>query len=382
MITRIAVSHYRQIAGGQKIELIHPAAKHKSADAACAAGIWGANGCGKSALIDALEWLQQTATHWPPASWPPRARSATARPARVSIDLLHEEQIYRYTLAAENERIVLERLSITENDQQDGNDDNMLFEQNTGGIKLGKRMKNHPRIATLRSWTEGGIRSMMLGAQMLGHEPCATLNQQIERIQFVRPLGRIDRAIKLTVDICSAGGPGNSPAGIRRRIAASLLQQAGIDVGKGDRTPCSQVANRIADAGDGSLRAAAMAGAAAEALTRGSLLAVDTIDAGVHAVWQQALVDCFMRQPTSRAQRAQLLFTTSSSDLLETIARDQVWLAEHGTEGTTIWSLAEFDETKSESRNTRKRYEIGRYSRVPDPTPVALQLACLDAFAA
>ena len=52
MITRIAVSHYRQIAVGQAIELVHPERGGEPAEPACAAGVWGAHGAGKSALIE------------------------------------------------------------------------------------------------------------------------------------------------------------------------------------------------------------------------------------------------------------------------------------------------------------------------------------------
>ena len=137
MITRIGVSHYRQIAGGQTIELVHPERDHKPAEPACAAGIWGANGSGKSALIDALEWLQGATVRWPPSGWPPTPRSATARPASVSIDLLHDDEIYRYTLTAENERIVHEKLSIAGDDEGEDNGGSMLFER-TGAFPISR----------------------------------------------------------------------------------------------------------------------------------------------------------------------------------------------------------------------------------------------------
>ena len=221
---------------------------------------------------------------------------------------------------------------------------------------------------------------MLLGADLLGEPVSAALNRQLEAIRTVRPLGRIDKALEATADICSAPGPGDSPAGLRRQIAAALLQQAGIDVDDGESDPCPQVAERIAGAGDGARRDAAIAGAAAEVLAAGSLLVVDPSDAGVHTVWQQVLVDCFTRQPKARKQRAQLFVTTVSSDLIETIARDQVWLVETGPQGSTVYSLADFDEEEMEAGSRRRRYEVGRYGGIPDPTPVGLQLACHDAF--
>ena len=220
----------------------------------------------------------------------------------------------------------------------------------------------------------------MLGADLLCQPLCAALKCQLEGMRFVRPLERIDEALQATVDICSKPGPGDSPAGVRRRIAAALLQQAGIDIADGERDACTQVAERIADAGEGARRAAAIAGAAAEALADGRLLVVDPIDAGVHVVWQKTLVGCFTSQPKTRARRGQLLFTATSSDLIDTMPRDQVWFAEPGTHGTTVGSLADFDEDDLHVANTRRRYETGRYGGIPEPSPVGLQRACRDAF--
>ena len=265
MITRITVSHYRQVAAGQTIELVHAERAGEPAEPACAAGVWGAHGAGKSALIDALEWLQKATVRWAPARWPPTPRSATARPATVGVELLHDGEVYRYTLAAEDSRVVHEKLSVA--GDRDGEDerDNVLFERTAAGLELGEELRRQPEMALLGRIVATG--TVMVGADVLCQPLCAALNRQIEAMRFVRPLGRIEEALKTTVDICSKPGPGNSPAGVRRRIAAALLQQAGVDVGDGERDRCTQVAERIADAGEGARRAAAIAGAAATAGT-------------------------------------------------------------------------------------------------------------------
>ena len=125
--------------------LVHPERDGEPGEPACAAGVWGAHGAGKSALIDALEWLHNATVRWAPAGWPPIPRSATARPATVGVELLHDTRFYRYTLAAEDRRIVHEKLTVAGDGDGEENRDNVLFERTAAGLELGKELRRQPR---------------------------------------------------------------------------------------------------------------------------------------------------------------------------------------------------------------------------------------------
>ena len=129
----VQLQHAERPAGGQAIELVHPSVEDEPGEPACAAGIWGANGSGKFALVEAFEWLRGAAVRWPPRGWPPRPRSATARPATVGVDLLHNGDVYRYTLGAEDERIVHEKLAVAGDGDEESDD--VVFER-TAGVEL------------------------------------------------------------------------------------------------------------------------------------------------------------------------------------------------------------------------------------------------------
>ena len=62
--------------------------------------------------------------------WPPRPRSDTARPATVGVDLLHNGDVYRYTLGAEDERIVHEKLAVAGDGDEESDD--VVFERTAG----------------------------------------------------------------------------------------------------------------------------------------------------------------------------------------------------------------------------------------------------------
>ena len=381
MITRIGVSHYRQIAGGQKIELVHPSQENQEPTAAYAAGLWGANSIGKSALVDALDWLQAATSSRHPNWWPPVPRSATARPTTVSVDILVEQQHYQYSLATDEHRIVHETLCIDDTDDQK-QPDNMVFERGAAGVKLGKKLRARAPDQELLGRLEVDPSStMLLAASLLGQPHCATLQREIETISILRPLTRMDDALRTTIQTCSTPGADDSPAGIRRRIAAALLDNAGIDLKERRDVPCTNVAERIQDAGEGARRAASIAGPAAVSLSNGGLLVIDPIDAGIHGLWQESLIQAFSRQPKDRNRPGQLLFTTGSTDLIETLAPDQVWIADGKPEGTEFHSLADYDESDASRANRRRRYHAGRYGGTPEAAPIDLQRACRDAFA-
>ena len=380
MITGIHFSHYRQIAGWQRMELLHPAQKDRPAEPARASGIWGANGTGKSAIVDALEWIQTATSLRAVQRWPPRARSTTTNPAGVGIDLLQDGEIYRYTLEAEKEMFVREKLTRLANEDEGEEADETLFERTAEGLTIREGPKDQHETASLLKKIDPRV-TIMVEAERLQNPICTAINRELQEMQFVRPLSNLEKSLRTTIDVCSTEGPVKSPAGIRRRIAAALLQNAGIRTGDLERGPVERLEEQIADAGEGGRRAAAIAGPAAVALTGQGFLTIDPIDAGIDGNWQRGLVECFNRQPRSGDRRAQLLFTTGSSDLIETLERDQVWLAEPGTHGTTIYSLSEFRENDMEKGARRKRYEVGRYGGITEPNPIPLQLACADAYA-
>ena len=378
MVTRIAIENYRQIAKGQSIDLVRAADDGEVLEPSRAAGIWGANGAGKSAVVDGLEWLREAAVGWPIRKWPPTPRVASARPTTLGIDIVLGTDAYCYTVSTNDERITAERLDVASN----GGDPEMAFERKGNrGIKIGTRLRDgFDKADPLEQIDRYG--TVLLEGRLISEPLCSAVSREIERIAFARPFGRTREAARATARTCAADGPPDSPAGLRRRIAAALLQLAGVRMPDCERDRCTYALERIEDAGEGGRRMAAIAGPAAEALASGGLLVVDPIDCGLHTLVQKRLIECFTRQPRERSDCPQFLFTTSSTELLDTMERHQVWFAQQKLHGTALWNLTEFRDTAEEKQKTRQRYEAGRYGAVPDADEVSLQRACNAAAAA
>jgi uncharacterized protein len=109
---------------------------------------------------------------------------------------------------------------------------------------------------------------------------------------------------------------------------------------------------------------------AARALRRGSVLAVDELDASLHPFLSAEIIRLF-RDSRSNPHNAQLIFTSHDATLLgriqgeEVLQRDEVWFVEKNESGATeLYPLTDFKLSQEENRE--RRYLAGRYGAVPD----------------
>jgi AAA15 family ATPase/GTPase len=108
-----------------------------------------------------------------------------------------------------------------------------------------------------------------------------------------------------------------------------------------------------------------------EAIETGGILVVDELEASLHPVLGQHIVDQF-NDPAANPNNAQLLFTTHDTNLLGTtlgdgkpaLRRDQVWLTEKNNEGATVlYPLTDYKPRKAE--NLERGYLQGRFGAIP-----------------
>ena len=102
------------------------------------------------------------------------------------------------------------------------------------------------------------------------------------------------------------------------------------------------------------------------ALEEGQVVLLDEIDSSLHPQLPARLVELF-QDPQTNPNRAQLVFTTHDTSLLNHLNRDEVWLTEKGADGaTTLIALAEYRGDKvRRSLNLERAYLQGRFGAVP-----------------
>lgn len=103
------------------------------------------------------------------------------------------------------------------------------------------------------------------------------------------------------------------------------------------------------------------------ALRHGSLVLVDELDASLHPTLSMHLIRLF-HDPATNPRGAQLVFTSHDTSLLNHLNRDEVWLTEKMSDGTTrLGALAEFaGERVRKSQNLEKAYLHGRFGALPE----------------
>lgn len=108
-----------------------------------------------------------------------------------------------------------------------------------------------------------------------------------------------------------------------------------------------------------------------ETLYSGAVLVVDELDAKMHPLISQYIIELF-HSPVTNPKNAQLIFTTHDTHLLsqKILRRDQIWFTEKDSkEQTDLYSLMDIvlpDGTKPRSdANYEKNYIAGRYGAIP-----------------
>lgn len=112
-----------------------------------------------------------------------------------------------------------------------------------------------------------------------------------------------------------------------------------------------------------------LVGPVIEAMSTGSVLLVDELDASLHPALVSRLIALF-DDPDTNPLRAQLIFNTHDVTVLgdsadpRLIERDQIWFTEKESDGSSrMYALSDFSPRKNEA--IARRYLAGRYGGVP-----------------
>ena len=117
-----------------------------------------------------------------------------------------------------------------------------------------------------------------------------------------------------------------------------------------------------------------------EVLESGAVLLVDELDGSLHPRLVQRFVGLF-QDPRTNPHCAQLIFNSHDTNILgdsdrRTIGRDQIWFAEKDMNGaTTLYSATNFAPRRDDS--IQRRYLQGRYGAVPSLNPANIERALL-----
>lgn len=143
------------------------------------------------------------------------------------------------------------------------------------------------------------------------------------------------------------------------------LKATSYHKGKDSQGNIQEYALPLSEESDGTIRLMSRAAAIQDTLKVGGVLIVDEIENRLHPLLVQYIIEKFQNQ--SDGQRAQLIFTTNSTDIMNRgmLRRDQYYFVDKDnmTGESELYSLADFSVRLEE--NIAKAYLLGKYGAVP-----------------
>jgi energy-coupling factor transporter ATP-binding protein EcfA2 len=132
------------------------------------------------------------------------------------------------------------------------------------------------------------------------------------------------------------------------------------------RTAMGAVPLDLAAESEGTRTWLGLIGPVLNALSQGSIMIFDELDASLHPTLSVELLRIF-EDRTLNPKGAQLIFTSHDTSLLNHLNRDEVWLTEKRPDGSTrLGALAEFaGERVRKSQNLESAYLHGRFGALP-----------------
>lgn len=368
------------------------------------AGLYGANGSGKTNLIDALAWLSY-AVHTSLRHWEeklpvnPFNFLAEPEPTRFGLELVVDAVRYRYELAVEESRVVWEALySYPEKRRR------TLFERDGDDLtfRRGSRLTGGGRelitpLTLVLSVSNRLTEEIDLVAKRLRDVEFAdqlpmrfTGGPRFFRSRFPRMLHvGGDRLIAMFSEPASNDllDENNTAQGVRRRqrdTALAMLKFADLGIldaevtetpvnGSGDRRlrllhdiSGDPLPLELDDESDGTLAWLNLIPELLSVLEKGGLMVVDELDASLHPVISGKLVELF-HNPATNPGNGQIIFSTHDTSLLGHLNRDEVWITSKRPSGSTeLTPLSDFRGTNvRRSTNLERGYLQGRFGGVP-----------------
>ena len=371
-----------------------------------AAGVFGANGSGKSNLLKAMDDMRSCVLHsfrrGDPGGRIPRRpfvldRVRRVEPSEYEVDLVLDGVRHRYGFSIDDDRVLDEwafhypkgRPALLFRRTKEQVDAGSVERQKTRAVQELVRPNalflsaaasaNHAALLPLYQWFSRNL--VLAEADSRPFRQALTTEMLSDGAHRERVLALLQAA-----DLGVTGARKQEPDPVmheRLRRAIRILEGTDGDPESDDGPAFEELGVRLVhrgsdgeevelDAEDESLGTRVwfgLIGPVVQALESGSVFLADELDASLHPALAAALVRLF-QDPSTNPRRAQLIFNSHDATLLgdavgdRLLGRDQIWFAEKRRDGSThLYPLVDLEPRKQEAIG--KRYLQGRYGATP-----------------
>ncbi len=409
MLIRFEVENFRSILEPAELSMVavddRPEARtHAKLGASLVpvAGIYGPNASGKSNVLAALAWLR-TSVQNSLRAWddeipvePFAFGRAKAEDSSFILELEVDGVRFEYLLDVGRHRVSYEALFHYPEGRR-----RRVFEREANELTLQRGLGELSGTRTLltdrslalsimrrfdepitSAFSRALVQMRILGQSLNGSGRFVGIRQSLRLFDVPQ-----EEELDLFGDGITSDEPGWRSA---RQQAMALLQladlgvvdveieEAQVEVGRGEqvtrRTPqlvhaadSERLAFDYRHESAGTRTWFQLIGPVLDALGSGALILFDELDANLHPTLTAQLIKLFKGRK-SNPRGAQLLFTSHDTNLLNHLNRDEVWLTQKTTSGSTRFAaLSDFaGERVRKSANLESGYLSGRFGALPD----------------
>ena len=371
-----------------------------------AAGVFGANGSGKSNLLKAMDDMRGHVLHSfrrgdPEGRIPRRPfvldQARRAEPTEFEVDLVLNGVRHQYGFTFNDDRVIREwafwypkgRPALIFERTSEGIDAGSVERQKTRAVQelirpnalflSAAASANHAALLPLYQWFSRNL--VLAEADSRPFRQALTTEMLGDETQRDRVLALLQAA-----DLGVTGARKQEPDPVmheRLRRAIRILEGTDGEPDSDEGPAFEELGVRLVhlgadgeevelDAEDESLGTRVwfgLIGPVVQALESGSVFLADELDASLHPALATELVRLF-QDPGTNPRRAQLIFNSHDSTLLgdavddRLLGRDQIWFTEKSGDGSTrVYPLLDLAPRKQEAIG--KRYLEGRYGATP-----------------
>ncbi len=421
MLIEFSVENFRSFAEKQTFSMvpavgssrIHSLDNNFYPEVLKVSAIYGANGSGKSNLVDGLSYFQHVLRRsaklnsTDSVAYDPHVLDRYYRhsPSRFEITFFYEKQFWRYGFSVTATQVHEEWLYVRK--ENPGSRERHLFKRT-----VDEPVFLHASLNRYKKFLNEDMNPNQLLLSKLDQSNAELVKPAFRWLVFyLRPIGRLDSGYQsVTAEKCLEPTSRKAVVECLQSVAIDLMS-IHVDVDRREYSPenlkkmfernvsntgtfsivddklvthdisfihqsrqKNDVSISLSEESTGTQNLFALAGLLLDALEHGLTFIVDELNQTFHTKALEQIISLFYSDEVN-TNGAQLIFTSHDTAIMDMMERDELWLVDKDSNGASkLFSIADFGTIRQGGARRHeafgRRYLAGRYGALPDIDPI------------